>query len=108
MYNCNNEKERHLFYEEALPLITKMLESHTTMTHIDCFIVEISSSQPKPSWKESTQHFWHTVFLHPSLQYVRIYKSSVMEDTVKKQLNTLIDAHKQRYPSKPLPIITTV
>ena len=85
-----------------------MLESHTTMTHIECFIVEFSSSQPKASWLESTQHFWHTVFLHPSLQCVKVDQSSVMEDTVKKQLNTLIDAHKLQHPSKPLPIITTV
>ena len=108
VYNCNNEKKRQLFYEQVLSLITKMLESHTTMTHVDCYIVEISSSQPKTSWLESTQHFWHTVFLYPSLQYVRIFKSSVMKDTVKKQLNTLIDAHKQQHSSKPLPIITTV
>ena len=108
VYNCNNEKKRQLFYEQVLPLITKMLESHTTMTHIDCFIRDFIPSQPKPSWLESTQHFWHTVFLHPSLQYVRIYQSSVMEDTIKKQLNTLIDVHKQQHPSKPLPIITTV
>ena len=108
VYNCNNEKKRQLFYEWVLPLITKMLESHTTMTHIDCFIVEISLSQPKPSWLESTRHFWQAVFLHPSLQYVRINKSSVMEDIVKKQLKMLIDAHKQQHPSKLLPMVTTV
>ena len=105
VYNCYNEKKRQLFYEQVLPLITKMLESHTTMSHIECFIPEFTPFQPKPNWLEYAQHFWQTIFLHPSLQYVRIFKSSVMEDTIKIHLNTLIDAQKLQHPSKPLPII---
>ena len=82
-----------------------MLESHTTMSHIECFIPEFTPFQSKANWLEYAKHFWQTIFLHPSVQYVRIDQSSFLEDALKIQLNTLIDTHKLQHPSKSLPII---
>ena len=97
-----------LFYEQGLCLITNVLVSHTTVRflHIQCENVNKELSQP--NWIELTQHFWQTVFLHPTLQYIGIkslFGISVLKDTLQSQEKTLIDIHKQQQPLKPLPII---
>ena len=98
-----------LFYEQRLHLITKMLQSHTTMKLLYiCCKHYIDNELSQPNWIELTQHFWQTVFLHPTLQYIGIksfYHFSDLRDTLQSQKKTLIDIHKQQQPLKPLPII---
>ena len=106
----NKEKEQKLttlFYEQGLPLLTNMLQSHTAMRlfYIQCQGIENTLSQP--NWIELAQHFWQTVFLHPTLQYIGIKSGisiSVLIDILKSQEKTLIDINKQQ-PLKHLPII---
>ena len=98
-----------LFYEQGLHLITKMLQSHTTMKLLYiCCKHNIDNKLSQPNWIELAQHFWQTVFLHPTLQYIGIklfYLFSDLKDTLQSQEKTLIDIHKQQQPLKPLPII---
>ena len=102
--DCSYEEieQTPLFYEQGLPLITNMLQSHITMRFlsIKCSYNLLSQS----SQIEITQHFWQTVFFHPTLQYIKIRRLSILMDTLKSQQKTLIDIHKQK-PPKPLPII---
>ena len=97
-----------LFYEQGVPLISNMLKSDTTMRllYIQCDYIYNQLSQP--NWIEVSQHFYQTVFLHPTIQYIRIklvIVLSVLWDTLKSQEKTLIDTHIQQQPLKPLPII---
>ena len=102
-----------LVYEQGLHLITNLLDIHKTMRllHIDLMYRTYTytylhdTNNLQPNWIEITEHFWRTVFSHPTLQYIRITKTSTLEGTLKSQQKTLIDLHKQLQPSRPLPII---
>ena len=92
-----------LFYEQGQCVITKVLVSHTTVRflHIQCKNVNKELSQP--NWIELTQHFWQTVFLHPTLQYIGIkslFGISILKDTLKSQEKILFDTHKEKQPLK--------
>ena len=109
---CSYEERQQimtpLFYEQGLPLITNMLKSHTTMRllYIQCGYIDNQLSQP--NWIEVSQHFYQTVFHHPTIQYIGnniVIGLSVLRDTLKSQEKTLIDTHIQQQPLKPLPII---
>ena len=94
-------KRASLFYEQVLPLVTNMLKFHTTirLLHIERhYMDDVNSSPPTCiNWIEPIQQFIHAIFLHPSLEYVKIWYSKLLMDTYK--------AHKKLYPLKPLPII---
>ena len=88
--DCSYEKiQQTLFYEQGLPLITKMLQSHTTMKllRINCRSVHDELSQP--NWIKETQDFCQTVFHHPTLQYVRIVGCRPVLYALKSQEKTL-------------------
>ena len=98
-----------LFYEQVLPVVTSMLQSHTTirLLWIECWNINKESSQP--NWIELVQHLYETIFIHPSLEYIVIKAgyptASLLEDTLKDQKKTLIDRHKKEQPYKPIPIV---
>uniref|UniRef100_A0A1X7TGK4 NACHT domain-containing protein n=2 Tax=Amphimedon queenslandica TaxID=400682 RepID=A0A1X7TGK4_AMPQE len=107
-YSSSNRKEKEqimtpLFYEQVLPAVTNMLQSHATirLLRIKCDNV-INSSQP--NWKEPVQHLYETIFVHPSLEYIET-ESTLLVDTFKDQKKTLIDRHRKEQPHKPLPIV---
>ena len=98
-----------LFYEQVLPAVTNMLQSHTTirLLWIECSIARDSS---QPNWIELVQHLYETIFIHPSLEYIEIYigfmsPPPLLVDTLKDQKKTLIDRHRKEQPHKPLPIL---
>ena len=111
--NCSWEKQKQimtsLFYEQVLPVITNMLQSHTTirLLWIECRYINKESSQP--NWIELVQHLYDTIFIHPSLEYIEIYTPGfpppLLVDTLKDQRKTLIDRHRKEQPHKPLPIV---
>ena len=112
--NCSGEEKRQimtsLFYEQVLPAVTNMLQSHTTirLLRIECEYINEESSQP--NWIELIQHLYETIFIHPSLEYIEIYTEYsttplLLEDTLKDQEKTLIDRHRKEQPHKPLPIV---
>ena len=109
---CDEEKEQimtPLFYEQVLPAVTNMLQSHTTirLLRIECRDINEKSSQP--NWIEQVQHLYETIFIHPSLEYIEIntgrHTPPLLVDTLKNQKKTFIDRHKKEQPHKPLPIV---
>ena len=111
--NCSEEEKEQimtpLFYEQVLPAVTNMLQSHTTirLLRIECRDINYKSSQP--NWIELVQHLYETIFIHPSLEYIEIYTGlfppPLLVDTLKDQKKTLIDRHRKEQPHKPLPIV---
>ena len=111
--NCSWEEMKQimtpLFYEQGLPAVTNMLQSHKTirLLRIECRYINDKSSQP--NWIELVQHLYETIFIHPSLEYIEIkvrYPTPrLLEDTLKDQKKTLIDRHRKEQPHKPLPIV---
>ena len=109
--NCSREEKKQimtpLFYEQVLPAVTNMLQSHTTirLLRIECEYINNKSSQP--NWIELVQHLYETIFIHPSLEYIEIKAgyTPLLEDTLKDQKKTLIDRHRKEQPHKPLPIV---
>ena len=107
--NCSVEEKKQivtsLFYEQVLPAVTNMLQSHTTirLLEIDCRDINKESSQP--NWIELVQHLYETIFIHPSLEYIEIGYTLLLKDTLKDQKKTLIDRHRKEQPHKPLPIV---
>ena len=110
---CSYEERQQimipLFYEQGLPLITKMLKSDITMRllYMQCgpYIDNQVNQLSQPNWTEVSQHFCQTVFLHPTIQYIGIKLMIGLRDTLKSEEKTLIDTHIQQQPLKPLPII---
>ena len=109
--NCSWEEKKQimtpLFYEQVLPAVTNMLQSHATirLLRIECRNINKESSQP--NWIELIQHLYETIFIHPSLKYIQISSgyTLVLVDTLKDQKKTLIDRHRKEQPHKPLPIV---
>ena len=107
--NCSyKEKEQimtPLYYEQGLPLVTNMLKLHTTirLLNVHCYYVNNDLSQSQ--WIDSIKHLLQTIFLHPSLEYIRIQWTQLLQDTFKVQKKTLIDKRKQQQLIKPLPIV---
>ena len=109
--NCSWGEKRKimtpLFYEQVLPAVTNMLQSHTTirLLRIECGDINKKSSQP--NWIELVQHLYETIFIHPSLEYIEINTkyTLLLNDTLKDQMKTLIDRHRKEQPHKPLPIV---
>ena len=108
--NCSDEEKVQImtpsFYEQVLPAVTNMLQSHTTirLLRIRCGYINTSS---QPNWIGLVQHLYETIFIHPSLEYIEIYigYTSLLKDTLKDQKKTLIDRHRKEQPHKPLPIV---
>ena len=107
--NCSDEEMRQimtsLYYEQGLPLVTNMLKLHTTirLLHVQCYHINYFLSQSQ--WIDSIKHLLQTIFLHPSLEYIRIERTQLLQDTFKVQKKTLIDKRKQQQLIKPLPIV---
>ena len=97
-------KQKSLFYEQVLPLVTNMLKLHTTFRLLQ-ISHPYSTTSPPIKWIEQTQQFLQSIFLHPSLEYITSWDAPLIEDTYKAQKKSLIEQHKKLYPLKPLPII---
>ena len=103
--SSDKERERmtDLFYKEVLPAATKMLQSHTTIRLLK-FKIECYSSDREllQNEIEIIQHFLETIFVHPTLEYIKIKGAS---EKLCDQKESLIKKHKQKQPHKPLPVI---
>ena len=112
--NCSWEEKKQimtpLFYEQGLPAVTNMLQSHTTIRLLRIGWGYINDESSQPNWIEQVQHLYETIFIHPSLEYIEISTGyptpPLLVDTLKDQKKTLIDRHKKEQPHKPLPIVT--
>ena len=108
--NCSYKEKTQiktsLYYEQILPLVTNMLKLHTTirLLHVQ-FYYYIKDDLSQSQWIDSIKHLLQTIFLHPSLEYIRIQWTRLLQDTFKVQKKTLIDKRKQQQLIKPLPIV---
>ena len=110
--NCSDEEMEQimtsLYYEQGLPAVTNMLQSHTTIRTpwIHCWGLNESS---QPNWIELVQHLYETIFIHPSLEYIKIstrYSTPpLLVDTLKDQKKTLIERHRNEQPHRPIPTV---
>ena len=119
-YSDSSEEEKKqimtpLFYKQVLPSVTNMLQSHTTirLLRIKCKDIDLnfnkeSASQPNQI-EELVQHFYETIFIHPSLEYIVINTGIItpplLEDTLKDQRKILIDRHRKIQPLTQLLIV---
>ena len=105
MYKEKEEIMTPFYYEQGLPLVTDMLKLHTTirLLRVKCYHINTGLSQSQ--WINSIKHLLQTIFLHPSLEYIRIHRTQLLRDTFKVQKKTLIDKRKQQQLIKPLPIV---
>ena len=107
--NCSWEEKEQimtpLYYEQVLPAVTNMLQSHTTIRilWIHCRYLNASS---QPNWIELVQHLYETIFIHPSLEYIKISTElPLLVDTLKDQKKTLIERHRKEQPHRPIPTV---
>ena len=106
--NCSREEKEQimtpLYYEQVLTAVTNMLQSHTTIRilGIGCWHLNKSS---QPNWIELVQHLYETIFIHPSLEYIKIKYTPLLMDTLKDQKKTLIERHRKEQPHRPIPTV---
>uniref|UniRef100_A0A1X7U9X7 NACHT domain-containing protein n=3 Tax=Amphimedon queenslandica TaxID=400682 RepID=A0A1X7U9X7_AMPQE len=105
------QKMTRLFYEQGLPAITSMLQSHSTIIKLRIGCTHINGELTKPHWIELVKKLYDTIFKHPSLKYIEFnnnlaaFTHRPLEDTLKDQKKTLIERCKKEQPGKPLPIV---
>uniref|UniRef100_A0A1X7US57 NACHT domain-containing protein n=1 Tax=Amphimedon queenslandica TaxID=400682 RepID=A0A1X7US57_AMPQE len=93
-----------LLYEQVVPAVTNMLQSHTTIRLLKLGHAHDNKSS-QPNWIELVQHLYETIFIHPSLEYIGIRYTLLLMKTLNHQKKTLIDRHKREQPQKLLPIV---
>ena len=112
--NCSREEKRQimtpLYYEQLLPAVTNMLQSHTTIRILGIGLWEGLNESSEPNWIELVQHLYETIFIHPSLEYIKIGSGIIkppplVMDTLKDQKKTLIERHRKEQPHRPIPTV---
>ena len=109
--NCSDEEKGQiitsLYYEQGLPAVTNMLQSHTTIRILGIYHWGLNYSS-QPNWIELIQHLHETIFLHPSLEYIKISgypKPPLLRSTLIDQKKTLIERHRKEQPHRPIPTV---
>ena len=109
--NCSYEEKTQirtsLYYEQGLPAVTNMLQSHTTIRILGIACWEPLNKSSQPNWIELVQHLYKTIFIHPSLEYIKIsgHRPPLLVDTLKDQKKTLIERHRKEQPHRPIPTV---
>ena len=84
-----------VFYEQVVPAFTDMLQSHTTIRLLKIWCTDISGQSRQPHWIELLEHLYETAFIHPSLEYMKIFAGyptpPLLRDILEYQKKTLID-----------------
>ena len=101
-----------LYYEQVLPAVTNMLQSHTTIRILGIYCRKGLNKSSQPNWIELVQHLYETIFIHPSLEYIKISSYTIgyptpplLEDTLIDQMKTLIERHRKEQPHRPIPTV---
>ena len=109
--NCSWEEQKQimtqLYYEQGLPAVTNMLQSHTTIRILGICCRGYLNESSQPNWIELVKHLYETIFIHPSLEYIKINYISLLVDTLKDQKKTLIERHRKEQPHRPIPTVDT-
>ena len=110
--NCSWEEKKQimtsLYYEQLLPAVTNMLQSHTTIRILEIYCRDLNKSS-QPNWIELVQHLYETIFIHPSLEYIKISAGypipPLLGDTLNDQKKTLIERQRKEQPHRPIPTV---
>ena len=107
--NCSyKENKQSFFHEQVLPAVTNMLQSHTTIRILGIHCRDLKESS-QPNWIELVQHLYETIFIHPSLEHIKISTGittpPLLVDTLKDQKKTLIERHRNEQPHRPIPTL---
>ena len=111
--NYSDEEEEQIktsfYYEQGLPAVTNMLQSHTTIRILWIHCEDLNESS-QPNWIELVQHLYETIFIHQSLEYITISAGyltppPLLVDTLKDQKKTLIERHRKEQPHRPIPTV---
>ena len=110
--NCSWEEMKQittpLYYEQVLLAVTNMLQSHTTIRILVIDSLPLNESS-QPNWIELVKHLYETIFIHPSLEYIKISTGittpPLLVDTLKDQMKTLIERHRKEQPHRPIPTV---
>uniref|UniRef100_A0A1X7VUL5 NACHT domain-containing protein n=1 Tax=Amphimedon queenslandica TaxID=400682 RepID=A0A1X7VUL5_AMPQE len=87
--------------------VTDMLQSNTTIKQL-CFNLRDGFFLSTDHWRETMQHFYETVFTHPSIEYIEIgvkNKKEILNDFLKEHKSLLLSKHEQEQPHRQLPIV---
>ena len=87
-------QKEDLYYEQILPLFAGMLKSHKT---IQLLKVKFSINSDLPinsKHHPSVQYLLQTIFLHPSLKYIGIPYTQLLQNSLREQKEILIDKQK--------------
>ena len=107
--NCSMEEKEQimtpLYYEQLLPAVTNMLQSHTSIRILEIHCREDLNESSQPNWIELVQHLYETIFIHPLLEYIKIKYTSLLVETFKDQKKTLIERHRKEQPHRPIPTV---
>ena len=87
-----------LYYEQGLPLVTNILNSHKTIRLLQVQSFSIDERLSKSHWRDSIQQLFQAVLSHPSLEYIGIQQTQLLQDTFKEQKETLYKRSKQPPP----------
>ena len=95
-----------LFHEQLLPDVTNMLQLHKTVKLMDIHCLSLNNSF-QPSWKKNILHFYDSIFIHPSLEYIEVGHPapSGLKDILEDKRMALSERHKQEQPHKTVPVI---
>ena len=110
--NCSYEEQKQimtpLFYEEALPAVTNMLQSHTNIRLLKIQCKYFNNVLSQPNWIGLVQNLYKTIFIHPSLEYIDVstgYTPLLLVDTLQNKMKTLLDQHRKKQPHRPVPLM---
>ena len=109
--NCSWEEYKQImipfYYEQLLPAVTNMLQSHTSIRILGIYCKGYLNESSQPNWIELVQHLYETIFIHPSLEYIKINYIPLLVDTLKNQKKTLIERHRKEQPHRPILTVDT-
>ena len=111
--NCSEEEKKQIktpmFYEQVLPAVTNMLQSHTTIRLLRIECRDINNQLSQSNWIELVQNMYETIFIHPSLKCIHIFSGYIppplLENTLKNQEKALINRRRKKQPSTQLLIV---
>ena len=113
--NCSWEEREQImtssYYEQLLPAVTNMLQSHTTIRILGIHCSERLNKSSQPNWIKLVQHLYETIFIHPSLKYIKIstfLRPPLLRDTLKDRKKTLIERHRKEQPHRPIPTVVII
>uniref|UniRef100_A0A1X7U2K4 Uncharacterized protein n=1 Tax=Amphimedon queenslandica TaxID=400682 RepID=A0A1X7U2K4_AMPQE len=105
---CSLEKLTLMLFDQGLPAVTTILRSHATIKQlkIACMYDINFHSFETDKWIEKIHNFYLAIFIHPSLEYVEIQNTPLVQSfTFLKEM--MIGIRREAQPKTQLLIVST-